>query len=253
MTFLNADRTMKTIISIRNISINFGNLRALDGVDIDIENGVCTGLIGPNGSGKSTLLNCLSGILKPSSGEIVFHERNITNWTVQRRANFGLMRNFQNLRLFDDLSIRENIAVAGFINNSGSGFDEQAISNVARRFGLENDLGDRVGDLSWGHRRRVELARVFHATPKFMLLDEPGAGLDITERSRLPGLIGQMSDIGVGTLLIDHDIGLIRKICSRVLVLREGRLIFDGTPQQAFSDPVVRDCYLGKKYGLVPS
>lgn len=237
------------IISGRHIEMSFGKLRALDGVDIDIEQGVCTGLIGPNGSGKSTLVNCLSGLLRPTRGSVRFAGSEVTRWSIQRRARAGLLRNFQNLRMFDELTVRENIAVASGLNGTGDSRSELAVHATARRFGLEGDLDARVAGLSWGHRRRVELARVLHGAPKFMLLDEPGAGLDVTERRRLPAIIRSMAAHGVGTLLIDHDITLIGEVCKRVLVLREGRLIFDGSPSEAFDDAEVRNCYLGERHG----
>jgi ABC-type branched-subunit amino acid transport system ATPase component len=237
------------IVSARGLTMEFGRLRALAGVDIDIAQGTCTGLIGPNGSGKSTLVNCLSGLLRPTGGSVRFAGQEVTRWSVRRRARAGLARNFQNLRLFEDLSVRENIVVAGALSRVRGRFGEAALRRTAGRFGLEDHLDARVGDLSWGHRRRVELARVLHGRPRFLLLDEPGAGLDVAERRRLPEVIDQMSDNGVGTLLIDHDITLIGAVCRRVLVLREGRLIFDGTPDDAFNDADVRDCYLGERHG----
>lgn len=237
------------VISARNVSMTFGKLRALAGLDVDIEQGVCTGLIGPNGSGKSTLVNCLSGLLKPTEGSVRFLDEDVTGWSIRKRAKAGLVRNFQNLRLFEDLSVRENIVVAGGLTRTSGRFSEAGVRSTARTFGLDDDLDTRVGDLSWGHRRRVELARVLHGEPTFMLLDEPGAGLDVSERRRLPSVIRQLLAQGVGTLLVDHDITLISEVCERVIVLREGRLIFDGSPAEAFDDAEVRDCYLGARHG----
>lgn len=232
-------------LAAKGISKSFGRLKALSNVDFDLEAGVCTGLIGPNGSGKSTLVNCLSGQMRPTLGSIQFQGNDVTRWAMNRRARHGLVRNFQNLRLLENLSVRENIvATAGLAGRSAS-YNEGSVAASARRFGLQDLLDARVADLSWGHRRRVELARVWHGEPSYMLLDEPGAGLDVAERRRLPAVIQDMTDHGVGTLLVDHDVTLISDVCTRVLVLRQGELIFDGTPTAAFNDPAVRECYLG--------
>lgn len=238
----------RPVLSTSGVGISFGHLKALDDVTIALEQGVCTGLIGPNGSGKSTLVNCLSGLLKPSSGSISFEGVDVTRESMRSRAKSGLARNFQNLRLFEELTVRENIAMSARLARGWRRSAERVVTEVAHVFGLKDDLDARVGDLSWGHRRRVELARVFNGEPRYLLLDEPGAGLDLSERQRLPEIISDLNSHGVGTLLVDHDMALISKVCSRVLVLRQGRLIFDGTPVDAFNDPAVLECYLGERH-----
>lgn len=240
--------SVATIVSLRSLSMSFGQLRALDDVSLDLAQGVCTGLIGPNGSGKSTLVNCLTGLLRPTGGQVEFQGKRVTRSPMRSRARAGLMRNFQNLRLFEDLSVRENIAASAGLARTRSGRRESEVRSIASRFTLEDQLDARVGDLSWGHRRRVELARVFNGDPQYMLLDEPGAGLDLAERRKLPDLIRAMTQQGVGTLLVDHDMTLIADVCTRVLVLRQGCLIFDGAPGDAFQDPEVLDCYLGERH-----
>lgn len=237
-------------VSVRALCMSFGRLQALTGVDLDLSQGICTGLIGPNGSGKSTLVNCLSGLLRPTDGVVWFEHNDVTHWSMERRARCGLARNFQNLNLFENLSVRENIVAAARLAKRRDRFSEGAVLRSAMRFGLAEFLDQRVADLSWGHRRRVELARVMHGEPRYMLLDEPGAGLDLAERRKLPSVIREMSANGVGTLLVDHDVTLIGEVCQRVLVLREGRLIFDGSPAEAYQDAAVRACYLGSRHGV---
>lgn len=236
------------IISVRGVGMSFGQLKALTDVTLDLEQGVCTGLIGPNGSGKSTLVNCLSGLLNPTTGSIAFGGKELHHSSMRARAKAGLGRNFQNLRLFDSLTVRENIAVSAGLAGGERRASEVIVTQTARLFGLGDDLDARVGDLSWGHRRRVELARVINGAPRYLLLDEPGAGLDLSERQKLPGIIGDLTARGVGSLLVDHDMSLISRVCSRVLVLRQGQLIFDGTPASAFKDPQVLECYLGERH-----
>jgi branched-chain amino acid transport system ATP-binding protein len=228
--------------------MSFGRLKALSDVTLDLAQGVCTGLIGPNGSGKSTLVNCLSGLLRPTTGNIAFEGQDLTRSSMRARARAGLARNFQNLRLFEDLTVRENIAMSASLAGGWKRSSELTVTMIAGMFSLEHDLDARVGDLSWGHRRRVELARVLNGEPRYLLLDEPGAGLDLPERQRLPGIIADLTTHGVGTLLVDHDMSLIAKVCSRVLVLRQGQLIFDGTPTDAFTDAQVLECYLGERH-----
>ena len=236
------------VLSARGVGMSFGHLRALTDVTIDLEQGVCTGLIGPNGSGKSTLVNCLSGLLKATTGSVIFEGKDLGRSSMRARAKAGLARNFQNLRLFDTLTVRENIAMSAALARGADRSSEETVTETARMFGLEDDLDARVGDLSWGHRRRVELARVINGVPRYLLLDEPGAGLDLSERQRLPGIIADLTAHGVGTLLVDHDMSLIARVCSRVLVLRQGELIFDGRPAEAFTDPQVLECYLGERH-----
>lgn len=238
----------QSVVSTLGVGMSFGRLNALSNVSIDLAQGVCTGLIGPNGSGKSTLVNCISGLLRVTTGSIAFEGHDITKSSLRARAKSGLARNFQNLRLFEDLTVRENIAMSAGLAGGWGRSSESTVTQVARMFGLQRDLDARVGDLSWGHRRRVELARVINGEPRYLLLDEPGAGLDLTERHRLPGIIGDLTAHGVGTLLVDHDMSLIAKVCSRVLVLRQGQLIFDGTPANAFKDAQVLECYLGERH-----
>ncbi|CDK01930.1 MULTISPECIES: ABC transporter ATP-binding protein [Microbacterium] len=228
--------------------MSFGRLKALSGVSIDLAQGVCTGLIGPNGSGKSTFVNCLSGLLHATEGSIAFEGKDVTRFSMRARAQAGLARNFQNLRLFEDLTVRENIAMSARLAGGWRRGSEAIVQDIARTFGLEHDVDARVGDLSWGHRRRVELARVLNGEPRYVLLDEPGAGLDLSERQRLPGIIADLTSRGVGTLVVDHDMALIARVCSRVLVLRQGQLIFDGTPAAAFKDAQVLECYLGERH-----
>ncbi len=241
-------REAHSVLSISGVEMSFGHLKALGGVSLDLAQASCTGLIGPNGSGKSTLVNCLSGLLAPSAGSISFEGKEITGWSMRSRAKAGLARNFQNLRLFEDLTVRENIAMSAGLAGGWKRASEKAIAEVGARFGLEEDLDARVGDLSWGHRRRVELARVLNGEPRYVLLDEPGAGLDLSERRRLPGIIAGLTEHGVGTLLVDHDMALISEVCQRVLVLRQGQLIFDGPPADAFRDAAVLECYLGERH-----
>lgn len=236
------------VLSTHAVGMSFGALRALSDVTLDLEQGVCTGLIGPNGSGKSTLVNCLSGLLTPNSGRITFEGKDLTRSSMRSRAKAGLARNFQNLRLFEDLSVRENIAMSAGLAGGWKRSAEKPITEVSTMFGLAHDLDARVGDLSWGHRRRVELARVLNGEPRYVLLDEPGAGLDLSERQRLPEIIRDLNKHGVGTLLVDHDMALISSVCARVLVLRQGELIFDGTPIDAFADAQVLECYLGERH-----
>lgn len=232
-------------LSVRELVRQFGGIAALAGVDLDLIEQEILGLIGPNGSGKTTLVNCVSGVHSCTAGSVFLDGNEITRWSRVRRARAGLARTFQNLRLFRELTVRENIAVA----QSATGTREEAGSDVrelTERLGLQELARTVVSHLPNGIQRRVEIARALASRPRVLLIDEPAAGLNDAETSELRQLLGDVRDqFGCSIMLIDHDMSLVLGVADRVQVLDEGRTIFTGRPDEAFKQQRVVEAYLG--------
>ncbi|MFC4054131.1 ABC transporter ATP-binding protein [Actinomadura syzygii] len=222
----------------------FSGLTALDGVDLALAAGEVLGLIGPNGSGKTTLVNCVSGALRIDQGEIRLDGRDITRASRASRAKSGVARTFQNLKLFGELSVRENVLVG--LNASSGATSLKDVEGLLRSLRLEEVAREVVSNLSYGTQRRVEIARALAGNPRVLLLDEPAAGLNDGETAELRELIDEIrSERGCGVLVIDHDMNLVLGISDRVQVLDEGTVIYEGEPQGAFKQQRVVTAYLG--------
>jgi ABC-type branched-subunit amino acid transport system ATPase component/ABC-type branched-subunit amino acid transport system permease subunit len=247
-------------LQARGISVNFGGVRALHDVSIEAPAGQVTGLIGPNGAGKTTLFNCCSGLIHPNAGHVLFNGQDITSLSRPRRAQLGLGRTFQRTELFDSLTVRENIAVGREAGLAGSspvrqlaskrGDDsavQEAVTDAMSLVGVENLADQQAGLLTTGQRRLVELARVLAGSFSVVMLDEPSAGLDSDETARLGEILRQIVDRrGVGILVVEHDLSLVRQVCERIYVLDFGQLIFQGTSGEMLASDVVRIAYLGE-------
>ncbi|TYB49959.1 ABC transporter ATP-binding protein [Actinomadura chibensis] len=222
----------------------FSGLTALDGVDLALAAGEVLGLIGPNGSGKTTLVNCVSGALRIDQGEIRLDGRDITRASRARRAKGGIARTFQNLKLFGELTVRENVLVG--LNASSGATSPKDVEGLLRSLRVDDVAREIVSTLSYGTQRRVEIARALAGNPRVLLLDEPAAGLNDGETAELRELIHEIrSERGCGVLVIDHDMNLVLGISDRVQVLDEGAVIYEGAPREAFKQPRVVAAYLG--------
>jgi branched-chain amino acid transport system ATP-binding protein len=249
-------------IEIKDLSVNFGGVQALRGVSLAAATGEIVGLIGPNGAGKSTLLNCLSGITRPSSGRGFLDGTDLFALPPHRIAALGIGRVFQQPELVADFTVLDNLLVAC---HRAFGYDlvsemlalprarrrEEAARDVADkvldRLGLRDTKAIRVGSLPYGHRKLIELGRAVVSGAKFLLLDEPVAGLNDAEIDRLARLVLDLRDeLGLGVILVEHNMGLVRRICDRVVVLDVGAVIASGTPETALRDPKVLTAYLGE-------
>jgi ABC-type branched-subunit amino acid transport system ATPase component/branched-subunit amino acid ABC-type transport system permease component len=248
-------------LEVVDISVNFGGVRALSHVSLAAPVGQVTGLIGPNGAGKTTLFNCCSGLIHPSAGRVRLNGQDITSLSRPHRAQLGLGRTFQRTELFDSLTVRENIAVGREAGLAGSspvrqlaskrGDDStirEAVEDAMSLVGVEQLADQQAGLLTTGQRRLVELARVLAGSFSVVMLDEPSAGLDSDETARLGEILRHIVDRrGVGILVVEHDLSLVRQICERIYVLEFGQLIFDGTPSEMLASDVVRIAYLGEE------
>ncbi len=238
------------------VSISFGGVRALEGVSIEVGPGEIVGLIGPNGAGKTTLLDVLSGFSVPTRGRVVFNGQSIESWSVARRARAGIGRSFQNLELFDDLTVRENLLAAceqrdlasyvTAILRPGRARLSAAAAAAVVEFELADHLEQVPSELSAGRRRLVGLARAVASEPSILLLDEPAAGLDERETRELGELLQRLvRDWGIGIVLVEHDLSLVLDVCDRLIVLSTGTVLAAGPTDEVAADPAVIEAFIG--------
>ena len=240
----------RVILAVEGLSKHFGGLKAIDEVTFAVLSNDVHALIGPNGSGKTTMLNVLSGIYRPTRGRIVFGGDDLAGLHPHDRAGRGLGRTFQNIRLFTAMSVVENVMVGAERPNNPVAGDKSAIERHALAaldfVGLSHRAQVEVGSLSYGHQRLVEIARTLAGSPKLILLDEPGAGLNHVEKAELVGLLKRLKGHGLTILIIDHDMNLVEQVADRITVLNFGRCIADGSPDEVLRHPDVIAAYLGK-------
>jgi branched-chain amino acid transport system ATP-binding protein len=254
-------REQSPILSVCDVSVHFGGIVALDGVSFDIHPGQIVGLIGPNGAGKTTLFNCLSRFYQPTAGDILFESRSILDVPRHAIPAIGLARTFQNVALFDELSVIDNVKV-GCHSRSSGGFwanvfrlpgveaGERRIEELARDLVAFMDLdayaAQRAGPLPFPIRKRVELARALAAKPRLLLLDEPASGLNHNEIAVLEAQIQRVRDLQqVTVLLVEHHMALVMSVSDKVVVIDFGKRITEGTPAEVQRNPDVIRAYLG--------
>ncbi len=238
------------LLKLEGMQKFFGGLRAVDGIDLEVARGTVHALIGPNGSGKTTTLNVVNGIYKPTGGRIIIDGTDVSQKSPHERAAHGLGRTFQNIRLFPSMSALENVIVGAQRDNNpiergGAALRARAMSAL-EFVGLPDKADTIVRSLPYGHQRLVEIARALAGHPKLLLLDEPAAGLNQTEKMELVDLLKKLrSGHGLTIFLIDHDMGLVEKVSDRITVLNFGKKIAEGTPQEVLRHPDVIAAYLG--------
>lgn len=240
------------LLEVRNVSVRFGGLQALDEVNISVNAGHVTGLIGPNGAGKTTLFNVITGLQTPTSGDIVLDDVDLTLAKPHRRARSGIGRTFQRLETFGSLSARDNVLVGAEMRRGWSRerFDPREFTNeLIERVGLSAVADEIVDTLPTGTARLVEVARALASKPKVLLLDEPSSGLTANETTALGKLLREISISGVGVLLVEHDMSFVMGTCEKLYVLDFGRIISTGSPAEVQANSQVRSAYLGSSEG----
>ena len=253
---------MSTLLSLRGVERTFGGLRAVDGASFEVVAGTVHGLIGPNGAGKTTLINLVSGLLAPTGGAIELKGRAIAGLPSHRIAGMGVARTFQNIRLFPELTARDNVLVGLHLRRHPSllarllllrSANEEARAARERAAALLTLVGlpDRVDEqarhLSYGEQRRVEIARALASEPSLLLLDEPTAGMNPVEVQGVAQLIRRVAAEGHSVLLVEHNVRLVMGVCDRITVLNFGKVIAEGTPAVVAAHPAVITAYLGSE------
>jgi branched-chain amino acid transport system ATP-binding protein len=240
------------LLEVRNISVHFGGVKALDDVTIAAEAGQITGIIGPNGAGKSTLLGALSGLIRPKAGKVVLDGRDITRLSPHRRARLGMARTFQRLELWTSLTVEENVrAAAEFAHRrlDGRSSDEVAAESL-ERVGLAGVADRDVAELSSGQGRLLEVARALSTRPSLLLLDEPSAGLNEVETLALGRTLADLAADGMGIVMVEHHIELVTETCADVFVLDFGTLLAHGAPLEIQRSEAVQRAYLGGRHSV---
>ncbi|HKY10021.1 MAG TPA: ABC transporter ATP-binding protein [Candidatus Binatia bacterium] len=249
------------MLTLSSLSINFGGLQVLQDVNLTIPEGGVFGLIGPNGAGKTTVFNLVTGLLAPSAGKIEFSGRPIGGLPPHRVTRRGIARTFQNIRIFKDMSLLENVLVAlagrpsygvasvllpGGNYRAAEARDRDVARGLLAKVGLVDKPERRAGMLSYGEQRRLEIARALATRPKLLLLDEPAAGMNAVEKQQLIEEIIKLNVAGLTILIIEHDMSVIMGLCHSITVLNFGRIIASGTPDEIRANPEVIEAYLGR-------
>jgi len=241
---------MNAFLSVRHLSKSYSGVQALQGVDMNVNEGEVLGLVGPNGSGKTTLFNCLTGFARPNSGRILWRGDDITSLAPDQIARRGVVRTFQQKMVFPKTTVRENLEMAWQRRRSAGNhraFD--GCDDIVRFLGLAAVEHALAGDIPFGFARKLGVGLALAAHPRLLLLDEPAAGLNVEETRELGNLIRSIAtELGVTVWVIEHDMALIMSISQRIIVLHAGRKIAEGKPDEIANDPDVVAVYLGEKF-----
>ena len=249
-----------SLLILRNLLKTFGGLVAMNSVTFNVDEASIVGLIGPNGAGKTTTFNIITGNYRPDSGEVIFDRKDMTGRPTHKIVELGIARTFQNIRLFQDMSVLENV-LAGCHCRMRAGLfpslfrtpaqrseERQAVERAMRELafvGLDDQYANLAGNLAYGNQRLLEIARALASEPRFLILDEPAGGMNDQETADLMLLIKAIQKRGITILLIEHDMNLVMRVCEKIVVLENGALIAEGTSAEIKRNPRVIEAYLG--------
>jgi branched-chain amino acid transport system ATP-binding protein len=251
------------LLEVRDLTKHFGGIRAIEEVRFRVKEGSIMSIIGPNGAGKTTLFNCLTGITKPTKGAINFSDREITRLKPDSIVKIGIARTFQNIRLFREMTVIENVMVSqhcrthmgllpAIFRNRRFKNEEKEIREKSLEYlelvGLVDYAGTISSSLPYGSQKRLEIARAIATEPKLILLDEPTAGMNPHETGEMMGLIKKLRELGKTIILIEHDMKVVMGISENIVVLDHGVKIAEGTPEEIRKNPLVIEAYLGKEH-----
>jgi len=253
------------MLTLSSLSKNFGGLRVLEDVSLMVPDRGIFGLIGPNGAGKTAVFNLVTGLLTPSAGVIDFYGRRLNGMAPYEITRAGVARTFQNIRVFKEMSLMENVLVAMVGKNyygalslllvspsyrAAERLERQAAQELLARVGLAHKAALAAGNLSYGEQRRLEIARALATEPKLLLLDEPAAGMNGVEKQQLMDEILKLEESGIGILIIEHDMRFVMSLCGQITVLNFGQVIAQGKPDEIRANPNVIEAYLGREHEL---
>lgn len=249
------------MLTVQDVSLEFGGVKALNRVSFEVQQGEIIGLIGPNGAGKTSLFNVISGLYTPTSGQVLYQGKPLSGLKLSQVNKLGIARTFQNVMVFPDLTLVENVLIGRQSRTKANVFQSilrTSFEKKERREAIERaiellgyvDLQDKANQLArnlpYGEQRKLDIARALATDPKLLLLDEPAAGLNLQERISLRQLIQKLSNMGYTIILIEHDIKLVMGLCQKIIVLNYGEKIAEGDRYSVQNNPVVIEAYLGK-------
>ena len=254
---------MAELLKVDNVSMVFGGLRAVSNLSLHIDEGELIGLIGPNGAGKTTAFNMITGVYTPTEGAVYFNGKQSSGKKSYQVTQMGMARTFQNIRLFSELSVIDNVKIAYNMHVTYNLFDAiirdgkylseeeyitQKAMDLLKIFHLEDEAHECAKNLPYGKQRRLEIARALAASPKMLLLDEPAAGMNNDECNELVDLLKRIQkEYDLTVILIEHHIEFVMRLCSRIYVLNLGRLLAEGSPEEIQNNPAVIEAYLGQR------